>query len=328
MFLERDLLPVRMGFGASSGSAQRRSSVFTLVSLGIIFLFFALIFRDGLIAMVARWSSAEYSHGYMVPFIALFFLWRDRHQIVAIKNSSGAWPGRLIVLFGLVLAIVSNQMATWAVSYAFLISLFGFALMFFGWQGMRFLWFPLIFLIFMIPLPDFIYRSLSTELQLIAAQLGVAVIRWFGISVFLSGNLIDFGVFKLHVAEACNGLRYLFPIMSFGFLVTYLYQGPLWHKIVFFISTIPIAILMNSVRIGIIGVLGEYYGIEMAEGFLHYFEGWVVFMVCLAILCAELWLLMRIAGLSLCRLTRRAKQPVHPITCRSENVNATSSAKP
>jgi exosortase D (VPLPA-CTERM-specific) len=287
-----------MGFGASSVSVRPRSIGFTLVSLAIILGFFALIFGNGLLVMVARWSSAEYSHGYMIPFIALFFLWRDRHQVAAIKTSSGAWSGTLVVLLGLVFAVLSNQAANYsAVPYAFIITLFGLALRLFGWQGMRFLWFPLIFLIFMIPLPEFVYRGISSELQLIAAQFGVAVIHWFGISVYLSGNLIDLGVVKLHVAEACSGMRYLFPIVSFGFLITHIYQGPLWHRVVFFASTIPITILMNSFRVGIIGVLVEFFGIELAEGFLHYFEGWLVFMVCLAILYAELLLLMRISGI-------------------------------
>jgi exosortase D (VPLPA-CTERM-specific) len=93
---------------------------------------------------------------------------------------------------------------------------------------------------------------------------------------------------KLQVAEACAGLRYLFPLMSFGFLIGYLYRGALWHRVLIFLSTIPITILMNSFRIGVIGVTVDKWGIEMAEGFLHDFEGWVVFMGCITLLFVEI----------------------------------------
>ena len=51
---------------------------------------------------------------------------------------------------------------------------------------------------------------------------------------------------------------------------------------------------MNSFRIGAIGIMVEYWGIEMAEGFLHDFEGWAVFMSCIAILIVEMWILAKI----------------------------------
>jgi exosortase D (VPLPA-CTERM-specific) len=137
---------------------------------------------------------------------------------------------------------------------------------------------------------------LSGELQLISSQLGVEVIRWFGISVYLSGNVIDLGVYQLQVAEACSGLRYLFPLMSFGFLCAAIYLGPWWHRAIIFLSGIPLTIFMNSFRIGVIGMLVHNYGIEQAEGFLHYFEGWIVFMVCVGILFLEMALLAKLSG--------------------------------
>jgi exosortase D (VPLPA-CTERM-specific) len=105
-----------------------------------------------------------------------------------------------------------------------------------------------------------------------------------GVSVFLEGNVIDLGVYKLQVAEACSGLRYLFPILSFSYLFAILYRGPMWHKAVLLLSAAPLTVFMNSVRIGIIGILVDRYGISHAEGFLHFFEGWVIFLSCIAIL--------------------------------------------
>ena len=96
--------------------------------------------------------------------------------------------------------------------------------------------------------------------------------------------MIDLGTYQLQVVEARSGLRYLFPLMSFGFLIAYIYRGPVWQKLIIFLSTIPITVLMNSFRIGVIGVTVEYFGIAAAEGFLHDFEGWIIFMTCLGVL--------------------------------------------
>jgi exosortase D (VPLPA-CTERM-specific) len=105
------------------------------------------------------------------------------------------------------------------------------------------------------------------------------LIRLAGISVFLEGNVIDLGAYQLQVAEACDGLRYLFPLMTLALIVAYFFRAPLWKRVVLFLASIPIAILMNSIRIGAIGVTVEYWGTRMAEGLLHDFEGWVVFML-------------------------------------------------
>ena len=146
----------------------------------------------------------------------------------------------------------------------------------------------------MIPLPEFIYFNLSSQLQLISSSIGVSFIRLFDISVFLEGNVIDLGNYQLQVVEACSGLRYLFPFMSFGFLLACLYNAPLWLRSSLFLSTIPITVLMNSFRIGLIGLTVNYWGIEAAEGFLHDLEGWVIFVACIGVLLIEICLLSKL----------------------------------
>jgi exosortase D (VPLPA-CTERM-specific) len=146
----------------------------------------------------------------------------------------------------------------------------------------------------MVPLPEFLYQNFSAELQLISSKLGVWFIRLVGISVYLEGNVIDLGVYKLQVAEACSGLRYLFPLMTIGFLIAYFFKAAFWKRALLFLSSIPITILMNSFRIGTIGVMVEHWGVQMAEGFLHEFQGWVVFMASGAIMVLEMMLLARV----------------------------------
>lgn len=260
--------------------------LFVVLACAIALTFF--IFRSSLAQMVEWWAREEYSHGYMIPAVALFLLWQRLNQLPSVV-SRGSWWGVALLVTGLLAFVAGELSAIYTIiQYGFLLVLYAFVVAFFGLKGARVLWVPLAYLIFMIPLPNFFYNNLSSQLQLISSVLGVAVIRMFGISVYLEGNVIDLGPMQLQVAEACSGLRYLFPLMSFGFLVACIYRGSAWQKIFLFLSTIPITILMNSFRIGAIGVSVDKWGIEMAQGFLHDFEGWVVFMGCIGILFLEI----------------------------------------
>jgi exosortase D (VPLPA-CTERM-specific) len=230
----------------------------------------------------------------MLPFVALFLIWQ-RGSILRQMPFTGSWWGVMLVGLGL-FAFVAGELGTiyTVVQYGFLLALGGVLLSFLGRRAFWVILPAYILLFFMVPLPNFLYENLSAQLQLISSQLGVWIIRLFGVSVYLEGNVIDLGNYQLQVVDACSGLRYLFPLTALGFIAAVIFKGALWKKVVLFVSTIPITILMNSFRIGVIGVLVEYWGIEMAEGFLHDFEGWIIFMACGAILVLEMWLLSRV----------------------------------
>jgi exosortase D (VPLPA-CTERM-specific) len=252
------------------------------------------IFSDGLKGMVAAWGQEEYSHGYMLPLVAAFFVWQ-KSSALAQMPFRASWLGVLVTLFGLFIYIAGELGTLYTViQYGFLVTLGGVFLSFMGWRAFRLILPAYVLLFFTVPLPSFLYNNLSSELQLISSQLGVMVIRLFGITVFLEGNVIDLGNYQLQVVEACSGLRYLFPLTALGFIAAVLFKGALWKKVVLFLSTIPITVFMNSFRIGVIGVLVNYGGAGMAEGFMHDFEGWIVFMACAAILVLEMWLLAKI----------------------------------
>jgi len=263
--------------------------------LGLSISLLVLIHFDGLSLMVQWWGAREeYGHGFLIPFITLFLIWQKKDQLEKIEFKK-SWLGVVFVGFGLFLFYAGELSAIYTViQYAFLVTLFGVVLSLMGIKAFKVILVPMLILVFMIPLPNFLYNNLSSELQLISSEIGVAVIRLFDISVFLEGNVIDLGVFKLQVVEACSGLNYLFPLMTLAFITAYFFTGAFWKKAVIFLSSIPITILMNSFRIGAIGVMVEYWGIEMAEGFLHDFEGWVIFMSCVAILIGEMWILAKI----------------------------------
>jgi len=261
--------------------------IFALMTVSL-----GLIFKDGLAYLGHLWTvNPEYSHAWLIPLIAAFLIWQRRDALERIPFS-GSWAGFALVILGLALFAIGELSTLFIiVQYSFLLVLFGAVLAYTGWRPLPLIWAALVLLLFMIPLPDFFYIQLSQKLQLWSSQLGVAVIRLFGISVYLEGNVIDLGSYKLQVVEACSGLRYLFPLMTLGFIAALFFRAPLWKRFILFLSTIPITVLMNSFRIGMIGILVDRYGTAQAEGFLHDFEGWVVFMACFALLFAEMWLL-------------------------------------
>jgi exosortase D (VPLPA-CTERM-specific) len=255
-----------------------------------------VLFRAGIEPMVGRWQSDEYNHGPLIPVVALYLLWLRARALQAL-DAQASWLGVAGILVALAVLVLGNLSAVLTLSqYALVLAVAALAVAATGLRGLGVLWVPLVYLVFMVPLPSFLENKLTASLQLISSQLGVAVIRAAGLSVFLEGNVIDLGTYKLQVAEACSGMRYLFPLLSFGFLCAVLFRGRWWQRAIVLLSTIPITILMNSFRIGVIGILVNFYGIEQAEGFLHDFEGWVVFMACVAILFLEIWLFARLNG--------------------------------
>ncbi len=253
-------------------------------------LFVLALYEHGLNRMVQYWfSREEYSHGVMIPLITTFLIWQKK-DVLARMSYSGSWMGVATTLAGAGIILIGNISAITAIiQYGFVIALTGLVSAHMGWRAFKKIWMPFFLLFFMIPFPDVIVQDISRSLQLISSSVGVWIIRLFNISVYLEGNVVDLGSFKLQVVEACSGLRYLFPLMTLGFVCAYIYEASLWKKIAVFLSTIPVTIFLNSFRIGMIGILTEYWGPSMAQGFLHDFEGWAVFMVCTGILVLEMW---------------------------------------
>ncbi len=255
------------------------------------------IYWSGFVSLGRAWVTPEYSHGPLIPLISLYLFLRELRHAPPPDPSErvNRLPGIGVIVFALAFGIFGNLVKIPdVVTYAFIVWVGGVVLTGFGWKRGRTHQLPVLHLIFMLPLPQFVYWQMTIFLQLVSSELGVWFIKLAGIPVFLEGNVIDLGVYKLQVAEACSGLRYLFPILSFSYLFAILYRGPFWHKVVIFALAAPLTVFMNSFRIGMIGVLVNSYGIGQAEGFLHFFEGWVIFGACIGILFAVAVLLQQL----------------------------------
>ncbi len=268
---------------------KKYTFIITIPLLVILILF---MYWNMYIDLFEIWNTQEeYSHGFIIPLVCVYFLWEKKTVILA-ERSQSTLAGFVVLVLSMALyfiGVVGDLFSLLRFSFIFL--LIGLALLFVGYKSTKTMLIPILILVFSFPIPPVLQAELTVKLQLLSSQLGVAVIRACNIPVYLEGNVIDLGSYQLQVVEACSGLRYLFPLMSLAFICVYLYQVAFWKRTVIFFTAIPITLLMNSFRIGAIGVLVNAWGIAAAEGFTHDFEGWVVFIACLAILFLEMWLL-------------------------------------
>lgn len=242
-----------------------------------------------------RWlTETEFGHGMLIPFLSAYVIY-DRWPELKRSVGRGSLVGVLLIVVALLLLLLGEISALFAAKQvSFVLLLWGLAYAYLGKRCGMILSAPILMLLFAIPPPYFIEAVLTSRLQLLSSELGVMFIRWMGIPVFLSGNVIDLGAVQLEVVEACSGLRFLYPLMSIGFIVAYFYQAHIAKRLLIFLSTVPITILMNSARIALTAVLVEQYGQVIVEGTVHDAEGWLTFVGCLLLLFGEIWLLERL----------------------------------
>lgn len=246
----------------------------------------------GLSELVSRWHrQEEYSHGFFIPLISLWLLWSRRAALVQSKGEPSPWGPGALALSAFMIVLGEFTAIFLLIQLGFLVALAGLVLTYGGTSLLRVTAMPIALLLFCIPLPYFVDSQLSWRLQLFSSTLGVDFLRLLGYSVFREGNVIDLGSYMLQVVEACSGLRYLYPLLSVGFLMAYMYPAALRWRILLVLSTIPITIITNSARIAVVGILVGRWGSGMADGFLHAFQGWAIFVVCQIVLIGEIALI-------------------------------------
>ncbi len=267
-----------------------------LIALAAIFVGLAVLFWEAAGNLWFRWGQQqELSHSYFIPLISLWLVWSSR-ETVAKSIGGPSWAGVAIIAVAVLLLLLGQLTSIFLFQHlGIVVAIAGLVAGFGGFSLLRTVAAPVAFLFFAAPPPYWVITVLSFNFQQMSSILGVAMVEMMGIPVHLSGNIIDLGDYRLQVAEACSGLRYLFPFLSLGVMAAYMYRGPLWQRLAIVAATIPITIVMNSLRIAVTAALVQAYGAEHAEGALHFFEGWVVFLFCLAALFGMIAIFARTA---------------------------------
>ena len=234
--------------------------------------------------LVEQWSNDEnVSHGFFVPLVALYIAWQRRDNILAIERKP-AWWGLAIMAWGALqgyIGVLGAELFLQRTS--FLITLVGLLLVVGGTGLVRVLAFPLLLLPFMIPIPAIVYNQITFPLQLFASQVAETVLGWIGIPVLRDGNILELASQRLSVAEACSGIRSLLSLSFLSLVYAYFFDTRVWMRWVLLLATVPIAILANAGRVTLTGIMSEVNP-ELARGFFHSLEGWIIFLIALVML--------------------------------------------
>lgn len=255
-----------------------------LIKLLILAGLTLLVYIPTFIWMFDRWNAKDsyYSHGMLVPLVSIFLIWQKRAKLtsIAIKPENLGW---LFFGAGILIHIVS---ALWRVyfssGFSIIIVLIGLVLLFFGKKYLKELLFPIFFLIFMIPLPLVAIANLSFKLKILAAQISTVIINKMGVLAIRDGSIIKTAHSYLIVEDPCSGIRSLISLIALGALMAYLSNISIIRKSILFLSSIPIAIATNVIRIVTLSLISEMYGAKLATGTFHTIMGVLVFVFAFA----------------------------------------------
>jgi exosortase len=229
--------------------------------------------------LVQQWANDDdFTHGFLVAPMAAWIAWQNRGKILALTLKP-AWWGLGVMAWGILQGYIG-----WIGAELFLqrtsvlILLLGLLLVIGGTALVRTIAFPLVLLLFMIPIPGVVYNSITFPLQLFASRVAEGALDLLGYPVLRDGNILELASQKLSVAEACSGIRSLMSLSFLSLIYSYFFEERVWMRWVLFVATIPIAIIANAGRVTMTGILSEI-NTELAQGFFHELEGWVIFII-------------------------------------------------
>jgi len=225
-----------------------------------------------------------YSHGVLVPFLALYMVWMRREEIrqTAIRPSMWGIP---VVALALALRVLGHltQSSTIA-SISFIILVYGIVGLLAGWRHARLVWFPILFLGFMMPVPATIFDEISQPAQEWSTIIANGILKTIGYETRRIGNVILIpGGFDLDVGVPCSGFKMLVSMATFAFFFAYYIGVALWRQALLVLLALPLALVINGLRIALIGIVGTKYG-EQAGYTFHDWSGYLVLVVAFAVL--------------------------------------------
>jgi exosortase len=262
-----------------------------LIAAAIVILYWQVFAR-----LIDAWIvDGNYSHGWLILPIALYFVWERRAKLEATPIRP-SWFG-LVVLAGGILVLLAGVLGSelFLARTSLLGVLGGIILFLFGWKYLRILAFPLAFLLLAIPIPAIVFNKIAFPLQLFASKVGESTIAAFNIPVLREGNVLVLANTQLEVAEACSGIRSLVSLLTLGIVYAYFSDSRAWVRAVIVLSTVPVAILANGARVAGTGIAAHYFGPGAAEGFYHEFAGWAIFIIAFVMMLAIQKIVVRFA---------------------------------
>jgi len=272
---------------------QTQDSLLTLISVAVALITVTAWSYWPIVASILReWQrNDDYSAGQLVPLVALFLVWRERKTLGECVLRP-CWCGiallilaQLARIFGLLFMFQSID------QYSLGLTIAGLVLMVAGRQVFRRVSWILLFLFLMFPLPGRVHNMISGPLQTMATTGTVYILEAF-ITVSQQGNVVTLNdTVDMAVVEACSGLRMLMAFIIVAAFMAYMVKRSRWQKAVLFLSSIPVAVMCNILRLCVTAVLFLLASTEVAEKFFHDFAGLVMMPIAVMLMFGELWLM-------------------------------------
>jgi exosortase len=234
--------------------------------------------------LVLQWaSSPDASYGAILAAVAIALFWRRRRDILKGDGASSASVGGLLVVFVGLAAYLAGLFAAdlFTTRSSFVVVTGGLAWFLGGTRVAAAALAPLMFLLLAIPLPEVVITTLTSSLQTVAARIAAATLSISGIPVYRDGNVLELPASTLQIAEACSGLRSVVSLASVGVLLAWATAGAPHRRAIVIVSTVPIAVLANGLRVAATGAATEAWGPAMTRDPWHSFAGWLTFVVSL-----------------------------------------------
>ena len=252
-----------------------------VIGLALVWLYHAVL--SGLVQ--DWWKDDNYSHGFLIPFISGYIIWINRERLSGRIDQPRHLPGAALIVLAVLMMLAGLMGSELFISrVSFVIALTGLVIYFAGWRHFRLLAFPIWLFVLAIPIPNIIFNQIAFPLQLIASDYATWVIRLVGIPALREGNIIELASMKLQVVEACSGIRSLMTLATLAITWAYFTEKKLWRRAVIVVAVIPVAIIANAGRVAGTGIMAHYWGPETAEGFMHGFSGWLIFIIALMLI--------------------------------------------
>ena len=286
---------------AGRRAAERWSTVRGAAPAVVTAVAFTLLFWRPLTLLVRDWwTLPEAGHGLLLAPVALWLAWRT-------GLGKDVAPSRGLGIAMLVVAVVARYASGLAAELftmraSMLLAVGALTVYHFGFRQLLRWWLPFLLACLAIPLPELVTQSLALPLQFKASRMGAALMEMRGIPVRLTGNVIRIPGHELFVTEACSGLRSLTALLSLAVLMGGLMLRAPVSRVALVALAIPIAIVINGVRVFVTGFLVYFVDPALGSGFMHVTEGWLLFLVSFACIGGVAW----VAGNAEGRITRRS----------------------
>ena len=233
------------------------------------------------------WQLESGAHGPIVLVTAFWLIHHDGLRPSDANREGHNWPLAFAgLIFSLLTYVFGRAFDFISIEFVGLYGVFVSVLIrLFGTRRLLRHRFPLFYLALAAPPPGWLMARLTMPLQSFVSGAASHIAALLDYPIARQGVLLFVGPYQLLVEEACSGLNSLFGLTAISLLYIYLMHRASWrYSLLLLALVLPIAIVVNVIRILALVAITCRFGDAAAQGFLHMTTGLVLFAVALLLI--------------------------------------------